>query len=233
MSGAFNVWWLFLIIASIVMAGGTVALGIILCRGRRNRNNQPQNQNLLIENEEEVEVIGNNDLNLQSQDQILFIRNVDEIRNNLINESELHENIILESNGNLNAGRKDFVDREGVKQLVEIFAKIAEDWQNIANEVINLYDIKNYHHALANGCLKLQKISEYLTDARKRLVSIKNFPANIINSKLVSDFLDCLEKVVDDMEWVDDINKNYRKYVEECYVNMGKVDRDVQIIIRE
>ena len=50
MLGAFSMGWLFLIIASIVMASGTVVLGIILCRGRGSANNQLQEQNLLAEN---------------------------------------------------------------------------------------------------------------------------------------------------------------------------------------
>ena len=186
--GVFDVEWLFLIIALIVIVSVIVGIGIALYRYLQNANNQPQNQNLLIE--DAAGVIGYNNVILRNQNQILLIRNVDEDRNNLVNESELHGNIILANNGNLNLERKDFVDQEGIRQLVEIFAKIAEYWQNLAKEVKNLYDIKNYSNALNEEGLKLQKISEDLTGTSATLVSIKNFPANIINSKLVSDFLD-------------------------------------------
>ena len=211
--------WLFLIIASIIGIGSGVIIVTAVCCARRSSNNQPQNQNLLIENTEDV--IGDNNLNLQSQNQISLTRNVDENRNNLINESRLHEDIILESNENLNLERKDFVEQEEAKNLFAIFVKTAGNWQNIAQVVENLYDIEDYGNALNEGGLKLQKISEYLTDANKNLLKIRDFSAGIKNSKVVSDFLDCLEKVVNDTEWVDDINKNYRKHIEECYVNIG------------
>ncbi|MBQ9491635.1 MAG: hypothetical protein IJU86_02530 [Firmicutes bacterium] len=50
-----------------------------------------------------------------------MIRNVDEKQNSLVNDSELHEKIILESNENLNLGRNDFVDQEEVENLFVIF----------------------------------------------------------------------------------------------------------------
>ena len=102
------------------MAGGTVALGIILCRGRRNRNNQPQNQNLLIENvqnDSHNRIMANklsneNRNNEMDQNQA---ENARESENNLISIAEL-------SNGN-NLTTNNIILGAG-KNLVSVLQKL-------------------------------------------------------------------------------------------------------------
>ena len=54
-------WWLFLIIAMIVVASATVGVGIALCRDLQNGNNQLQEQN--VQNDNHNPVIANELLN--------------------------------------------------------------------------------------------------------------------------------------------------------------------------
>ena len=206
MSGAFNVWWLFLIIAAIVMVGGTVVLGIIFCRGRGNTNDQAQNQNLLIENAEEV--------NIHNQNQILLIRNVDENQKDLIVEDGLTD----QDNLNLNEGSSN---KEVNECVTVIFDQIIQDWQNIAQVIENLYDIKNADNAFDEGSAKLKEIIKYLMDIDKQLEKLSVFIPKIENFEPIKVFLDCLSQVYKNKNWLDqldDIKKNYYEYVRECFV---------------
>ena len=153
MLGAFSMGWLFLIIASIVMASGTIVLCVMLCRWRGNGNNQPQEQNFLAEaehvrNDSRNPIIANelsnenrnDEMNQNQESHGSLMENARESENNLTPVAELssRNNIILNAGRNINlkAGEdlvsalKKFVLKEHFRDFkLRIKDKITQDAQ--------------------------------------------------------------------------------------------------------
>lgn len=193
MSGAFSMgWWLFLIIASIVMTGGTVVLGIILCRGRGSANNQPRNQNLLIENvqnDNHNPIIANNELSNENRNNEMDqnqAENARESANNSISIAELSNgnnlaanNIILNTDRNLNlkaggdlvSALKKFVLKKHFRDFkLRIKDKIIQDAQKKFDRALRKIMLKEYFRSF--NLRVSNKIAGDEQEANQRVVVI-------------------------------------------------------------
>ena len=168
MLGAFSMGWLFLIIAAIVMASGTIVLCVMLCRWRGNGNNQPQEQNFLAEaehvrNDSRNPIIANelsnenrnDEMNQNQESHGSLMENARESENNLTPVAELssRNNIILNAGRNINlkAGEdlvsalKKFVLKKRFRDFkLRIKDKIIQDTQSKFDRALRKIMLKEY-----------------------------------------------------------------------------------------